>query len=104
MSGGRAETDLPTGFGRGSIFAFGEAKRCIIHMISGTEACLAVYSPDSLPATFRLFVEETRSEVDCVITWRGRKEVGVRLSQLASETKDGSDSDRQAAFAGRQSA
>ena len=64
---------------RGTLFASGQAKPCIVRMISGGEACIATYFPERLPDRFRLYLLSSELEVDCVVAWRGSKELGVRL-------------------------
>lgn len=81
---------------RGSLFARGEAKTCMVRMTSDSEACLVVYSPERLPGRFRLFIYDTQSEVDCSVMWRGSKEVGVRLHDgIAADQKGDRASDGQ---------
>lgn len=64
---------------RGTLFASGEAKPCIVRMTSSNEACIATYFPERLPDRFRLYLVSSGLEVDCVVAWRGPKELGVRF-------------------------
>ncbi|MEZ5816317.1 MAG: response regulator [Hyphomicrobiaceae bacterium] len=61
----------------GTIYFAGKTVPCIVRAISETGARLLVYSPDRLPATFRLFVEIAHMDVDCEVAWKRGKEVGV---------------------------
>lgn len=76
---GNAVMDENSSILRGTLFASGQAKPCIVRMTSSSEACIATYFPERLPDSFRLYLVSSGLEVDCVVAWRGPKELGVRL-------------------------
>lgn len=101
---GNALMDENTPILRGTLFASGQAKPCIVRMISSNEACIATYFPERLPDRFRLHLISSGLEVDCVVAWRGPKELGVRLVEAYGGDETGCNIVQTTGIAGKRRA
>ena len=72
----------------GTLFFEGRTTPCIVRALSETGARLVVYSPDRIPSMFRLFIELANVEVDCRLSWRKGKEIGVEFIGAAPAMTD----------------
>jgi hypothetical protein len=57
------------------------AKRinCLVRNFSSTGACLEVALPTSVPDTFDLVFDDSRSTLPCRVKWRKERDVGVEF-------------------------